>query len=74
MRKKGKLFPIVLVVFLILVIVVGLWWWKGKTTTKPLGSQIYQQVQNPLKGKIPETNPFTVKTNPFKNIYPNPFR
>lgn len=39
-----------------------------------LGGQIFSKVQNPISGKIPETNPLSiVKINPFKNIYPNPF-
>ena len=39
-----------------------------------LGGQIFNKVQNPISGKIPETSPLgTVKINPFKNIYPNPF-
>ena len=45
-----------------------------KTTGTSLGEQIYQQTKNPVKVKIPETNPFAVETNPIKAIYPNPFR
>ncbi len=42
------------------------------TATSSLGGQIYNQTQNPLKDKIPETNPFG-KVNPFKGVYKNPF-
>ena len=45
-----------------------------------LGGQIYEQIQNPAE-KIPETNPYSAKvnpfeeaqTNPFKDVYKNPF-
>lgn len=43
-----------------------------KTATTSLGEQIYTQTQNPLEGKLPETNPFA-KLNPFKGVYKNPF-
>ena len=39
-----------------------------------LGGQIFEQTQNPLKGKLPPTNPFEeTETNPLKNVYQNPF-
>ena len=39
-----------------------------------LGSQILEQTQNPLKGKLPPTNPFEeTETNPLKEVYQNPF-
>lgn len=39
-----------------------------------LGSQIFEQTQNPLKGKLPPTNPFEkTETNPLKDVYQNPF-
>ena len=39
-----------------------------------LGSQILEQIQNPLKGKLPPTNPFeNAKTNPLEDVYQNPF-
>lgn len=44
-----------------------------KTQAPSLGEQIYTQTQNPLKDKIPQTNPF-VKVNPFKGVYKNPFK
>lgn len=37
------------------------------------GGQIFEQAQNPVENQIPETNPFEVKTNPFEDIYVNPF-
>ena len=50
-------------------------------TTSVSGSQLYDQAHNPLKGSVPQTNPFKTKTNPFtatktnplKGIYTNPF-
>ena len=39
-----------------------------------LGGQILEQIKNPLKGKLPPTNPFeNAKTNPLENVYQNPF-
>ena len=39
-----------------------------------LGGQIFEQTQNPLKGKLPPTNPFEkTETNPLKNVHQNPF-
>lgn len=38
-----------------------------------LGGQIFRKVQNPLQGKMPPVDTFGVKTNFFKDIYPNPF-
>lgn len=39
-----------------------------------LGSQILQKTQNPLKGKLPPTNPFEkAETNPLQGVYQNPF-
>ncbi|MBI2011069.1 MAG: hypothetical protein HYS89_02500 [Candidatus Colwellbacteria bacterium] len=39
-----------------------------------LGGQIFEQTQNPLKNKLPPTNPFEkTETNPLKDVYQNPF-
>lgn len=45
-----------------------------------LGAQIFEAAQNPIKGDVPETNPFSANTNPFKaetnpysDTYKNPF-
>lgn len=39
-----------------------------------LGAEIVDQIQNPLKGKLPPTNPFEkAETNPLEDIYKNPF-
>jgi len=45
-----------------------------KSISSNLGEQIYEQVQNPLEEKLPETNPFSAETNPAKKAYPNPFK
>lgn len=39
-----------------------------------LGSEIFEKTQNPLKGQVPETNPFKEQKNPFDTIYQNPFQ
>lgn len=43
---------------------------KEKATT--FGEKIYEMVRNPTE-KIPQTNPFKVKTNPFEGLKINPF-
>lgn len=52
------------------------------TTASPVsGGDIFEKAKNPVKGSIPETNPFKPntnpfaesKTNPFKGVYKNPF-
>lgn len=41
---------------------------------RSLGGRIFEQTQNPLKGKLPPTNPFEeTETNPLKDVYQNPF-
>ncbi len=64
---------------------VGFWYWS-KSRQAPvieaptLGSEIFEKTQNPLKGKLPDTNPFDDqpnpfgdKTNPIEKAYTNPF-
>lgn len=42
------------------------------TTDTSLGGQIYQQTQNPLQKKLPDTNPVK-NANPIQGAYTNPF-
>lgn len=37
-----------------------------------LGAQIFEQNANPIQNKLPDINPLK-NTNPFDNIYKNPF-
>lgn len=37
-----------------------------------LGEQIYQQTQNPIE-KLPQSNPYETKTNPFEETKTNPY-
>ena len=72
----GKSLVIILVITL-LIIGGGVYFFisSGKIPkSQSLGEQIYTQTQNPIKVKVPETNPFKIETNPIKAIYPNPFR
>lgn len=83
MESKQK--TIVIAVIVILVIAaVGYWYWsKSKQTSQEaptLGSEIFEKTQNPLGGKLPDTNPFDDqpnpfgdKTNPIEKAYTNPF-
>ena len=79
---------------IVVLIAIGFFvWWKYyrpapvpapavPTAEEPqtLGGQIYEQVQNPAE-RLPETNPFEAKvnpfeeakTNPYKDVYKNPF-
>lgn len=41
--------------------------------SKSLGEEIFEKSQNPMENKIPQTNPFEAKTNPFRDAYINPF-
>ena len=36
-----------------------------------LGAQLYDKVQNPVEGKLPDAN--TPVTNPLNSVYKNPF-
>ena len=47
--------------------------WRKPAVSPTLGSDIFEQVQNPLKDELPQTNPFKAETNPFKNTETNPF-
>lgn len=39
-----------------------------------LGGQLFEKTQNPIKDKLPPTNPFEkTETNPLKGVYQNPF-
>lgn len=80
MYQKGN---IALIPVIILLLVAGVAYFlistgklpnplSKKGTTTSLGEQIYAKTQNPLEGKLPETNPFA-KVNPFKGVYKNPF-
>ncbi|MBZ9577619.1 hypothetical protein KJA13_01090 [Patescibacteria group bacterium] len=45
---------------------------EEKEEAKTFGEKIYEMIQNPA-GKIPQTNPFKAKTNPFEGLKINPF-
>ncbi|MEK7538583.1 MAG: hypothetical protein AAB552_01960 [Patescibacteria group bacterium] len=80
---------IIISVIVVISAIVGGWFWKQKVvapssvkvvaplpenTTAGLGTQISESVENPTAGKVPETNPFNVETNPLKGTYQNPFQ
>lgn len=88
--NKKKIVIIIIVV--IIAVLCGFYAYKkyfalkeeqklGGPASLSLGGQIYEQVQNPAE-KIPETNPYSAKTNPFEeaktnpfeNVYTNPFK
>lgn len=36
-------------------------------------AELFERSQNPVKDALPEANPFAAQTNPFENVYKNPF-
>ena len=77
MRKITKSLPVIILIVLLISGIVFFLYQKSKIvklqSEGSLGEQIYTQSKNPLEGKIPETNPFSVETNPARLVYPNPF-
>ena len=85
-NNKPKTIIIAVVVVLVIVMGVGFWFWS-KSKQAPslqeapsLGSEIFDKTQNPLRGRVPDANPFKTVSNPFKKetnpiraIYTNPF-
>ena len=88
MKTYSKKQFAVIVFVVVVVIAGGFWYWQygfgptiEKNETVGLGTQIFESTQNPIKGRLPATNPFAVKTNPFENEinpftaeYKNPFK
>ena len=77
------------VLALVVVIGAGFWYWRSRkvatverSTTQltkeavsvGFGAQVLEKSQNPIKDRIPETNPFEKNANPLRNVYKNPFR
>lgn len=66
-----------------MIIGVGFWYLQNKkssgvlldeeTISSGFGAQILEKSQNPIKDKLPETNPFQKDANPLKDVYINPF-
>ena len=73
----GNVFLIVSVILFVLI--AGLIFYAryintpaGEKEAREAGDIISGQVQDPAE-KLPQTNPFEAKTNPFENAYENPF-
>lgn len=74
---------IIIGIVVVALVAGGFWYWK-KRAAEPkeagIGAKIFEDAQNPLKGELPETNPFAAETNPFdstnpfKAEYKNPFK
>ena len=79
--NKSRLLLVVALV-LIALLAGGLYWWTRPEPIKTTGEAIealsesplenLAPASNPLQNKVPEVNPVD-KTNPFKDIYKNPF-
>lgn len=77
-NKKTLLIIIIVIAALIIggVFIYQKYYQKAplpKEEPATLGEQIYEQVQNPIE-KLPETNPYEAKTNPFEEAKTNPFK
>ena len=73
MYQKGNT-ALIILILLVLAGLFGFWYWNTKLRQPSLGEQLFKAEQNPIKDKLPKVDVFQVKTNPFKDIYPNPFR
>gem|GEM_PF-5222916 len=86
MEKKRKIIIIAVVAVLVVLAGIGFWFWsKNKQTpsapppqtkeppASTLGGKVFEKAQNPLKGQVPQTNPFKEQKNPLDVIYKNPF-
>lgn len=82
--NKNKLVWILIILLIVVLLGGGIWYWL-KLKEKPLTPEekaIKASTQvvtpkvvtpsNPVGDKLPDLNPVT-KTNPFKNVYKNPF-
>ena len=90
MAPRDKINPLIVgSAIFVLILVMAFWYWQNRKSSEPiasptqvsqkvaessLGSQILKKIQNPIKDKLPETNPFSAaETNPLKKIIKNPF-
>lgn len=88
MESKSKTIAIAAIVALVAAAGIGFWYWQKKggqgigqqaTLSQAeiegsLGGQLFEKTQNPIKDKLPPTNPFEeTETNPLKDVYQNPF-
>lgn len=76
---------IIIAAAVLLLLAVGAWYWATYTSqpiaelevaapVAPLGAELLEKTQNPLKDELPSTNPFKqAETNPFVDVYKNPF-
>lgn len=84
MHKKNII--IVIGTIIIIIFAAGFFAWQKYYKAEPaptpspvateklqtLGGEISKQVQNPAE-KLPQTNPYEAKTNPFEETKTNPF-
>lgn len=60
----------------VILVGAGIWYWQRRRAAAPapnVGGEIFEQVQNPLKDELPQTNPFKAEANPFQKTETNPF-
>lgn len=86
--QKPNYFYIAAAIIVIALVAIVVFWHVGKNKTAPLpegqsgiGAKIFDEAQNPVRGELPDTNPFSADTNPFdaptnpfKSEYTNPFK
>ena len=84
---KSKPVAISAIAIVVVAAIVSFWYWHNKksvitspapttpaTIEKSIGSQVFEKANNPIKDKVPETNPFKTQTNPFTKTETNPFK
>lgn len=71
---KKRMVLVVLSASVVILLVLAVWIFVYKPSQQKTPTQKpSQSTQNPAK-ELPKTNPFEVKTNPFKDVKTNPFR
>lgn len=84
MNNQPKIIIIAVVAILAIAGGIGFWYWSKSKQAPPahfsqtqealsLGSEIFDKTQNPLRGQVPDANPFKGQKNPLDAIYQNPF-
>jgi len=74
-RKQAGFARLLLMLTVALAVAAAAYWYfaiykgqsNGQEAPQSLGAKLYEQAQNPVKDKLPSTNPFEgAKVNPFE--------
>lgn len=88
-NNKNKIIAITIVAIVVLLVIAGVVFLllrsrrvvptstiqlNEEEVSAGLGAQLLEKANNPIKDKLPETNPFqTDVANPLQDVYQNPF-